>query len=152
MSFFWKGFSGSLSLLISFFSRQICESTTPLHPVLPALIEVFVNSALVPASNRASPDGQTVNEPISEHEIRVVFQNPVFDLPCKTSGQTPIRGHRSSRSRESTPFKGKREYLLVFFFVLWILALNLGLTVKNSCSRIFLKFKRVSWARSGIIW
>ena len=79
--------------------------------MLPALIEVFVNSALVPASNRASPDGQTVNEPISEHEIRVVFQNPVFDLPCKTSGQTPIRGHRS---RESTPFKSKTFFPTYF--------------------------------------
>ena len=103
------------------FSRQICESTTPLHPVLPALIEVFVNSALVPASNRASPDGQTVNEPISEHEIRVVFQNPVFDLPCKTSGQTPIRGHRS---RESTPFKSKR----VFFSLPWRKFQKMGTT------------------------
>ena len=58
-----------------FFSiyRQICDSSPPLHPVLPALLEVFVNSALVPASNRGSPD-QTVNEPISEHEIRAVFQ------------------------------------------------------------------------------
>ena len=49
----------------------------------------------------------TVNEPISEHEIRAVFQNPVFELPQKISGQTPIRGHRSAgnsaRSRESTP-------------------------------------------------
>ena len=53
--------------------RQICDSSPPLHPVLPALLEVFVNSALVPASNRGSPD-QTVNEPISEHEIRAVFQ------------------------------------------------------------------------------
>ena len=86
--------------------RQICESTLPLHPVLPALLEVFVNSALVPASNRACPD-QTVNEPISEHEIRLIFQNPVFELPAKMSGQTPIRGYRGSsgRSRESTPFK-----------------------------------------------
>ena len=108
------------------FSRQICESTTPLHPVLPALIEVFVNSALVPASNRASPDGQTVNEPISEHEIRVVFQNPVFDLPCKTSGQTPIRGHRS---RESTPFKSK-TFLFYLYESLrnWVLS-NFGYTI-----------------------
>ena len=93
--------------------------------MLPALIEVFVNSALVPASNRASPDGQTVNEPISEHEIRVVFQKPVFDLPCKTSGQTPIRGHRS---RESTPFKSKTfSYLYESFrkWVLWVLYTNL---------------------------
>ena len=72
--------------------------------MLPALLDVFVNSALVPASNRASPD-QALNEPISEHEIRAVFQNPVFELPAKISGQTPIRGYRGSsgRSREGTP-------------------------------------------------
>ena len=97
-------FSNDVSI---YFLRQICESAPPLHPVLPSLLEVFVNSALVPTSNRGSPE-MTVNEPISEHEIRAVFQNPVFELPQKISGQTPIRGHRSAgnsapRSRESTP-------------------------------------------------
>ena len=70
---FMTWISSQSLILILFFYRQICDSTPPLHPVLPALLEVFVNSALVPASNRGSPD-QTVNEPISEHEIRAVFQ------------------------------------------------------------------------------
>ena len=102
--------------------------------MLPALIEVFVNSALVPASNRASPDGQTVNEPISEHEIRVVFQNPVFDLPCKTSGQTPIRGHRS---RESTPFKSK-TFLFYLYESLrkWVLALGTLFQFITACKNV----------------
>ena len=89
----------------NYFFRQICESSTPLHPVLPGLIEVFVNSALIPASNRGS--SEAVNEPISEHEIRAIFQKPVFELPARTGGQSPIRPGvpaRAGRSRESTPF------------------------------------------------
>lgn len=53
-------------------SRQICASGTPLHPTLPALIEVFVTSILVPASTRGSHE-QT-NEPIPEAEVRAVFK------------------------------------------------------------------------------
>ncbi len=52
--------------------RQICASGTPLHPVLPSLIEVFVNSILIPASNRGNMADQT-NDPIPEEDIRAVF-------------------------------------------------------------------------------
>jgi hypothetical protein len=37
--------------------------------VLPTVIDVFVNSILVPASNRVG-SGDQLNEPISEEEIR----------------------------------------------------------------------------------
>ena len=52
--------------------RQICESTTPVHPVMATVIDVFVNSVLVPASNRVG-SGDQLNEPISEEEIKVLF-------------------------------------------------------------------------------
>ncbi|XP_051176498.1 integrator complex subunit 2 [Leptopilina boulardi] len=54
--------------------RQICDSVPPLHPVLPALVEVYVNSILV-INNKASDH---TNKPITEDEIRKVFQNSVF--------------------------------------------------------------------------
>lgn len=47
----------------------------PLHPVLPALVEVYVNSILVPSPK--APQEHT-NRPMSEDEIRSVFQNSVF--------------------------------------------------------------------------
>nr|CAD7568732.1 unnamed protein product [Timema californicum] len=50
---------------------QICSSVAPLHPVLPALVEVYVNSMLVPSSK--VPQEHT-NTPISEDEMRSVFQ------------------------------------------------------------------------------
>ncbi|XP_043267070.1 integrator complex subunit 2 [Venturia canescens] len=54
--------------------RQICNSVPPLHPVLPALVEVYVNSILV-TNNKSS---EHTNKPMTEAEIRKVFQNSVF--------------------------------------------------------------------------
>ncbi|XP_069082543.1 integrator complex subunit 2 [Pleurodeles waltl] len=51
--------------------RQMCETTTPLHPQLLPLIEVYINSVLTPAS-KSSPEA--TNQPITEQEIRNVFQ------------------------------------------------------------------------------
>lgn len=55
-----------------FFLRQICSSVAPLHPVLPALVEVYVNSILVPSTKAPTPN---TNQLIDEEEIRKVFRN-----------------------------------------------------------------------------
>ena len=90
--------------------RQICVCTTPLHPVMPALIETFVNSILVPASSRGcSSNIEQTNEPISEKQVRAVFRKPAFvesNTICSTACATPANTRspkRKSRSRESTP-------------------------------------------------
>ena len=67
--------------------NQICVSSTPLHPVLPALIEVYVNSVLVPASNRSFTE--LTNEAISEAEVRAVFARPAFDTTSSSSLGSP---------------------------------------------------------------
>lgn len=55
--------------------RQICNCTSPLHPVMPALVEVYVNSILV-INNKGT--NEYVNKPIMEEEIRRVFRNSIF--------------------------------------------------------------------------
>lgn len=55
--------------------RQICNCTAPLHPVMPALIEVYVNSILVVNNKGVS---EYMNKPITEEEIRRVFRNSIF--------------------------------------------------------------------------
>lgn len=52
--------------------RQICTATTPLHPVLPSLIEAYVNSIIVP--NAKGPVEHTHN-PLDEQELQRVFQD-----------------------------------------------------------------------------
>ncbi|XP_074869941.1 integrator complex subunit 2 isoform X2 [Carettochelys insculpta] len=51
--------------------RQLCETTTPLHPQLLPLIDVYINSVLTPAS-KSNPEA--TNQPITEQEILNVFQ------------------------------------------------------------------------------
>lgn len=89
------------SLVVCFIFRQISVSSTTLHPVLPALIDVYVNSILVPATSRGIQD-QT-NEPISEMEVNAIFETlPKF---TKVDAVSPQNRKRNSliRSRESTP-------------------------------------------------
>lgn len=65
----------------SWIYRQICAATSPLHPVLPQLIEVFVNSILLPSTTRSNMTDH-LNEPLTEQEVRSVFSPPMF---CLTS-------------------------------------------------------------------
>lgn len=55
--------------------KQICNSSSPLHPVLPSLIEAYVNSIIVP--NIKGPLEHT-NKPLSKEDILRVFKNSVI--------------------------------------------------------------------------
>ncbi|KAF5306212.1 hypothetical protein FQR65_LT18603 [Abscondita terminalis] len=58
----------------SWIYQQICASTNPLHPVLPLLVEVYVTSIIL-----SNPRNMEVtNKPLSENEIRRVFQSSIF--------------------------------------------------------------------------
>ncbi|XP_050502196.1 integrator complex subunit 2 [Diabrotica virgifera virgifera] len=50
--------------------KQICTSVSPLHPVLRMLVEVYVNSIILPYVH--------TNKPLTENEIRKVFQSSIF--------------------------------------------------------------------------
>lgn len=57
--------------------RQICCSTTPIHPVMPALIEVYVNS-IVNSNAKVATE-----QPISEDEIQNVFNKSEIQMMAK---------------------------------------------------------------------
>ncbi|XP_069974593.1 integrator complex subunit 2 isoform X2 [Penaeus vannamei] len=94
--------------------NQICASVTPLHPVMPQLIEVYVNSIILPASKGGLSD--TFNEPISEEEIMSVFSQSIFtekassvvnsSKPTTLHASAPFRNlsRRKSLLREKSPF------------------------------------------------
>lgn len=62
-----RAFSKHKVAIKSWIYKQICNSTTPLHPVMPALIEVYVNSLI------ASNVKLATEQPLSEEEIKKVF-------------------------------------------------------------------------------
>jgi len=59
------------------FFSQICASVSPLHPLLPSLIEAYVTSILV-IPNKATQE-LAVNQPITEEDILKVFGDKVLD-------------------------------------------------------------------------
>lgn len=65
----------------SWIYKQICNSATPLHPVLPSLIEVYVNSIIVP--NAKGPVEHT-HKPLSKEDIMRVFRNSAIGSHLST--------------------------------------------------------------------
>lgn len=57
--------------------KQICTSVSPLHPVLPLLVEVYVTNVILVHVTNVTKNTDT-NKPLSENEIRRVFQSSIF--------------------------------------------------------------------------
>ncbi|XP_037076779.1 integrator complex subunit 2-like [Pollicipes pollicipes] len=56
--------------------RQICQSKTPLHPVLPSLIDLYVKSML--DTTQRPQQQEHTNQPIAEEQIASVFSVSCF--------------------------------------------------------------------------
>ncbi|XP_022123058.2 integrator complex subunit 2 [Pieris rapae] len=100
--------------------RQICNCTAPLHPVMPALVEVYVNSILV-INNKGS--NEYFNQPITEEEIKKVFRNSIFgvNFDCQNkSSFTPmeIDGESSVDITIEKPTLAS-QLLLIYYLLLY---------------------------------
>ncbi|KAF0293935.1 Integrator complex subunit 2 [Amphibalanus amphitrite] len=60
--------------------RQICQSKTPLHPVLPSLIDLYVKSML--DTTQRPHLAEHTNQPIAEEQIAAVFSVSCFPRPA----------------------------------------------------------------------
>lgn len=79
-----RAFSKHKVPIKSWIYRQICNSSAPLHPVLPPLIEVYVNSIIVP--NAKGPVEHT-NKPLSKEDVLRVFKNSVIGTHLDTKSK-----------------------------------------------------------------
>ncbi|XP_004929281.1 integrator complex subunit 2 [Bombyx mori] len=100
--------------------RQICNCTAPLHPVMPALVEVYVNSILV-VNNKGT--NEYVNKPIMEEEIRKVFRNSIFgaNFDVKNKSITPMEIDNTEQSVEIRLEKPTlaSQLLLIYYLLLY---------------------------------
>ncbi|VVC92951.1 unnamed protein product [Leptidea sinapis] len=99
--------------------RQICNCTAPLHPVMPALVEVYVNSILV-INNKGS--NEYFNQPITEEEIKRVFKNSIFGVNFDTQNKsfTPmdVDGESSVEINIEKPTLAS-QLLLIYYLLLY---------------------------------
>ncbi|XP_050360472.1 integrator complex subunit 2 [Nymphalis io] len=98
---------------------QICNCIAPLHPVMPALVEVYVNSILV-INNKGT--NEYFNKPITEEEIRRVFRNSIFGVnfdshnkqftPMETDGELSVEINIEKPTLAS-------QLLLIYYLLLY---------------------------------
>lgn len=62
--------------------RQICNSGCPLHPLLPSLIEVYVNSIIIKSTKT-----DHLNEPLTDQDVLDVYKSSVFS---STKGENSV--------------------------------------------------------------
>ncbi|XP_077533566.1 integrator complex subunit 2 isoform X2 [Haemaphysalis longicornis] len=94
--------------------KQICASRAPLHPILPALVEVYVNSVIVPSCKSPTAHEMT-NEPLSEEEIASVFGTALQDGTAP-DGTTDTQG---GGSREDSGDMTAPQLLLLYYLLLY---------------------------------
>jgi len=85
--------------------QQLCHCTSPIHPVIPSLIEAFVTSIIVPATRT-----DCTNEPISQDELLVIFQDPF---------NSRSTGGASSRIEDGKNPSFTTHILLVYYLLLY---------------------------------
>jgi integrator complex subunit 2 len=95
--------------------QQICCSTTPIHPVMPALIEVYVNSIINSNAKIAT------EQPISEDEIQSVFNKSQIQMmtSSKVNEDTKMDiDSCSATSDSSTEQCNLSAQLLILYYLL----------------------------------
>jgi integrator complex subunit 2 len=105
-----RAFSKHKVVIKNWIYNQICNCSTPIHPVMPALIEVFVNSIILSNSKFAS------EQPLNEEEIKAIFQ--------KSEIVTRSSKRRDSKAMEvddgkNTGGSNLTAQLLILYYVLF---------------------------------
>ncbi|KAK2149074.1 hypothetical protein LSH36_469g02035 [Paralvinella palmiformis] len=93
--------------------KQLCSSTTPIHPLVPPLIEVYVNSIIMPSSKT-----DRMNEPISEEEILSVFKHSVLTQHLGGNSSSGGVVYMETDCEPEEPRSNLTAQLLLLYYIL----------------------------------
>lgn len=124
-----RAFTKHKVTIFSWIYKQICNSTTPLHPVLPPLIEVYVSSVVAP---QAKGPNEHTHEPLSEEDILRVFKNScvgtylhahkkTYTFEFEPKPASALEAHNHANSADSAIFKPNitSQLLLLYYLLLY---------------------------------
>lgn len=106
-----RAFSKHKVVIKNWIYKQICNCSTPVHPVMPALIEVFVNSII------ASNSKFTTEQPLSEEEIQVIFQKS--ELVSRGSSRRQSNAMEVDEELDVVSGCNLTAQLLILYYVLY---------------------------------
>lgn len=105
-----RAFSKHKVVIKNWIYNQICNCSTPVHPVMPALIEVFVNSIILSNSKFAS------EQPLSEDEIKAIFQKS--EIISRSSKRRDSKAMDVDED-DNTSRSNLTAQLLILYYVLY---------------------------------
>lgn len=88
--------------------KQICNSSFPLHPLMPLLIESYVNS-VIPKTSKP----EHTNEPLSESKIMALFDIKKKTLP-EPGGSSVSPGYPDIQEKLLCP-----QLLILYYLLLY---------------------------------
>lgn len=104
----------------SWIYRQICNSSIPLHPVLPSLIEAYINAIIVPT---AKAHVEHTHKPLSKEDVMRVFRYSVIgsSLTAKRVDDFDIKSPPSEAMDDDfqCPSNLTAQLLLLYYLLLY---------------------------------
>ncbi|KAL7742505.1 hypothetical protein ACLKA6_005663 [Drosophila palustris] len=107
----------------SWIFKQICSSVRPVHPVMPALVEVFVNTLIIP-----NPTGKIsidhMHRPFTESEILHVFRTSPLtffaeQVPPLLTAPTTDESQAQSQSQVEVSCPLTAQLLMIYYLMLY---------------------------------
>lgn len=105
-----RAFSKNKIAIKNWVFKQICNSTSPLHPVMPALIEVFVNSIIVSTNLKVYTE-----QPVSECDIQKIFQKSEIFMNAKKV----VKVENDNEAENLTIACNFTSQLLILYYLLY---------------------------------
>ncbi|KAG4078401.1 hypothetical protein HA402_013112 [Bradysia odoriphaga] len=130
-----RAFSKHKVPIKSWIYKQIISCTTPLHPVLPALIEVYVNSIISP--NAKGGLVEHTHEPLTEDDIIKVFQRSVAGTHLQTKKRIYALESDVGIDDESLGQPSISSQLLLLYYLLLYEDVRLNMaTIIANCRKV----------------
>lgn len=100
----------------SWIFKQICSSVRPVHPVMPALVEVFVNTLIIP-----NPTGKIsidhMHRPFTETEILHVFRTSPLTFFADDPPAPMVENDELAQVEVSCPLTA--QLLMIYYLMLY---------------------------------
>lgn len=93
--------------------KQLCQCSTPLHPLIPPLIEVYVNSIIVPSART-----DRTNDPITEEEILSVFKDSIILCYSRKDASKDVEPMDTSGEKSTDCRSDFTSQILLLYYVL----------------------------------
>ncbi|XP_033150227.1 integrator complex subunit 2 [Drosophila busckii] len=100
----------------SWIFKQICNSVRPVHPVMPALVEVYVNTLIIP-----NPTGKMsidhMHRPFTELEIFHVFRGSPLTFFTEEMQPLPVESEELAQIEVTCPLTA--QLLMIYYLMLY---------------------------------